>query len=309
MSKVMFWLPLAGIFFCGVFFWYVFTETRPKDNVMVPTVNVTVASGVDATAVTNNVFFSKSYQEKLEKILRERESIVAAEHERFRGDLGTWLSIFGLLAILATIMVAALSYTCQQVSLKEERAGIREELERMKAEIRALALSEQKAFSSDASQVNGVRKFELLGGDGSQMTDDQNVSVVENSSETDFESAQNECKKFVKMWPTVSGNTKSPEEMFAEKVEAGIKVLCQYNELLLKSQGPETKEMLEKMHLISIYLGQVRETDFYRLFVSALKERRPLTLANEVILDKLESCDCNKAMIAGYYRHLYGLQV
>ena len=308
-------LTFTGVILCMAFFVIAFSMTRSNEKYLVPTVNVTLASDANVTNITNNVFFSERYQEKLKTILHDRETIVKMEHEQFRAELGTWLSIFGLLSILATIMVVSLAYTCQQTSLKYERTEFRDEFNRMKKEIFALVDKGGRDIENLASQQSGVMDYQ----NRSRQEDDVKTlrdASAEKLKEDSLEEVQEECKKFVKIWPHIRGNVICDHDLFSEKTDAGIKVLQAYNRLLKackgredkKNAGEEMKTILCKMHLVSIYLGNVKDTDFYKSFVMALKKSKPLELTYDEVKDILNSSTGDMAIIAGYYRGLHSLQ-
>ena len=117
-------IPVLVVAFCCWFFYYAFEKTHSGEKVDVPTVNVFMGTNVNAKSL-EAVFCGERYQSQLKLALESREAIVRAEHDNFRAELSTWLSIFGLLSILATISVAAFSYACQQLSLRTEREEIK----------------------------------------------------------------------------------------------------------------------------------------------------------------------------------------
>ena len=319
------WLNFIGVILCIVFFVVAFWITRTDEKYQVPILNVTVASNVDAETITNDVRFCESYQEKLKTILQDRESIVNGEHEKFRAELGTWLSIFGLLAILATIMVAALSYTCQQSSIKDERDrlliefdGLQENFETYKE-----SLSGQfKRFKDDMADLatqhvdkidneGAVAESENIVKNLNENDDEGNRVDLDYGIENEFMNVQDECKRFVRLWPPASVSTKSAVERFSDKIDAGIKCLRRYDSLLLKCKelrvpSIKIKKIVCKMHLIKIYLGQNVRSDFYELFILALRREKPLTITPGEIEEMLVGLqDVN---IVGFYKSLYDLQ-
>ena len=120
--------PLLILGFCCTFFWHAFESTRVH-------------------VCDNQVFVEdiRNAHGNLPQLLLDKERIVRKEHEAFRAELGTWLAVFGLLSILATIMVPVATHKFQAMAAEDERrknarlvANIRSEVEGLQCRIEGI---------------------------------------------------------------------------------------------------------------------------------------------------------------------------
>lgn len=308
MSKSITWVTVIAIFVCIAFFITAFFITRPNRDNIRPVVCVTVASDAGANAITNHVMYSECYQEKLKTILHDRESIVTAEHERFRAELGTWLSIFGLLAILATIMVATFSFACQQASLKDEKDDVKRQFKELDERFEKLKLDLESEYKEKKGQIvnAGAAAVTEIRGESSATSE-----MVSNDAtwQNELVPLQNKSTEFIKMWSRSRRDCEGGR--FDEKIELGISTLKDFNALIDKRLA--TKEMLgeilNKLNVFNIYLGQrtVRDSEFYDKFLWRMRQDRPLSVPPDEVEKALEGFE-NGAIRAGYYMKLYKLQ-
>lgn len=286
-------VAIGVVAFCCWFFYHAFDTTIQARSFDVPTVNVFVGTNVNAKVV-ETVLCGERYQNQLRSALESREAIVKMEHDNFRAELGTWLSIFGLLSILATISVTAFSYVCQQASLKSEKEEIKKTLEKEKEEIKKKLeerLSELKAnleneFKAKQDEVGNVGSVAVT-----EIRESALESPVEDGPESseawvgELKSVQDESRMFIKMW--VKAN--DPEKPFDEKIKMGIEVLTKFNELIKKhlNNAEVEIEILKKFNLLNIYLGQgaVKTSEFFELFVQELMEKKPLKVSYDAVME------------------------
>lgn len=307
-NKIMEWLPVVAIAFCMMFFVVAFWITRPNRGYLVPAVSVTVASESMADSVTNNVMYSSEYQQKLKTILEDRESIVKAEHEQFRAELGTWLSVFGLLAILATIMVSAFSYACQQASLKDEKDDVKRQFKELDERFEKLKSDLEAEYKEKKGQIDnaGDAAVSEVREERSSMSE---VVPKDATWQNDLVPVQNKSKDFIRMWSRRRSDFKGGR--FDEKIELGISVLKDFDAIIEKylADVEAESEILNKLNLFNIYLGQraVRESDFYDEFLGRMRRVRPLSVPCDKVTEAVERSE-NGALRAGYYAKLYKLQ-
>lgn len=313
-------IPMLVVAFCCWFFYYAFERTCSREKSDIPTVNVFLGTNVTAKTV-ETVLCGEKYQSQLKVALESREAIVRAEHDNFRAELGTWLSIFGLLSILATISVAAFSYVCQQASLRSERDEIKKTLEGGKedveekftnfenrlSELKDNLEKEVRAKQDEIGNV-GVAVVSEIMGESPLVTSDADESPQVWGDK--LKSVQDESKLFIKMW--AQKPLKDERGPFDKKIRTGIRVLKKFNELIKNYIGNAEvmTEILKKFNLINIYLGQeaVKTSEFYGQFVQELKERKPLKVSYAEVKKCLKDND-KATLIAGYYgRGVYELQ-
>lgn len=112
-------MPLLVVGYCCVFFWHAFEASRVGCG---ERVNGSVSGlAMCGTNIVVSVSDLNLLKTGMTEIMTNRENIVKAEHASFRAELGTWLSIFGLLSILATIVVPVATYKFQSMAGEEER--------------------------------------------------------------------------------------------------------------------------------------------------------------------------------------------
>ena len=303
LNKSIVAVAIGVVVFCCWFFYYAFDTTIRARSFDVPTVKVLVGTNVNAKVI-ETVLCGERYQNQLRSALESREAIVKMEHDNFRAELGTWLSIFGLLSILATISVTAFSYVCQQASLKSEKEEIEKKFIEVEERLSKLKVDFENEFKAKQNEIGNV---------GAVAVTEIRESALESPAESsepwgdELKSVQDESRMFIKMW----AKAKDPEGPFDEKVKMGIEVLKKFNKLIEKylNNAEVEIEILKKFNLLNIYLGQgaVKTSEFFELFVQELREKKPLYVSYNGVKKSLESLkDSDK--IAGYYGHLYNLQ-
>lgn len=324
LNKSIVAVAIGVVVFCCWFFDHAFGTTIQARSFDVPTVNVFAGTNVNAKVV-ETVLCGERYQNQLRSVLESREAIVKMEHDNFRAELGTWLSIFGLLSILATISVTAFSYVCQQASLKSEKEEIKKTLETEKEEIKKKftelekRLSKLKVDFENEFKTNLENEFKAkqdeVGNVGAVAVTEIRESALESPVESseawgdELESVQDESRMFIKMW--AQKPSKVTGGPFDEKIKKGIEVLKKFNELIKKylTNAEAEIEILKKFNLLNIYLGQgtVKSSKFFCAFVQELREEKPLKVPYDNVKECLRDYD-NGYLIAGYYGHVYKLQ-
>lgn len=317
LNKSIVAVAIVVVLYCCWFFRYAFDKTHMSETFGVPTVNVCVGTNVNEKML-ETVLCGERYQNQLRSALESREAIVRMEHSNFRAELGTWLSIFGLLSILATISVTAFSYVCQQASLKSEKEEIKRTLEKEKEEIKKKFIELEKHLSK--LKVDFENEFKAkqdeVGNVGAVAVTEIKESSLESPAEDGPESSgawvgeltsvQNKSRMFIRMW--AQKPLKDTGGPFDEKIKMGIEVLKEFNKLIKKylNNAEVEIEILKKFNLLNIYLGQgaVKTSEFFELFVQELKEKKPLKVSYDDVMGSLKDHE-NGSLIAGYYGHVY----
>lgn len=328
---------LIGIVLCWIFFVVAFFITNYNSRHEVPHFNVNITGTTNVTQeavsdIVHEVMYSKDYQQKLKKLMSDRERIVKREHDSFRAELGTWLSIFGLLSILGTIMASVLTVSCQHLSLKNEKDEIYAALNKLSAE----QAKEKKQLEEAKTQVEEAKT--QVAEIGKQVTEIKsqvkeakrlNATISRNASQSmaasealaldaqsdcsasdaidiDLANIERECKKFINMWWWE--NDGDFEQEIDKKVAMGISVLKKFNDLLSKkiNNNEDITAVLKKLNLINIYLGQKEKIDpFYSRFLDAIKREKPLIIKIEDVEKALNQNDIGQMkMFSGYYKNI-----
>lgn len=314
LNKSIVAVAIGVVAFCCWFFYHAFDTTIRARSFDIPTVNVFVGTNVNAKVV-ETVLCGERYQNQLRLALESREAIVKMEHDYFRAELGTWLSIFGLLSILATISVTAFSYVCQQASLKSEKEEIKKTFEKEKEEIKKKFIELEERLSKLKANLEDEfkAKQDEVGNVGAVAVTEIRESALESPVESseawgeELKSVQDESRMFIKIWAKAKG----PEGPFDEKINMGIEVLKKFNKLIEKyrNNAEVEIEILKKFNILNIYLGQgaVKTSEFFELFVQELREKKPLKVSYDAVMGSLKDHETG-SLIAGYYGHVYKLQ-
>ena len=313
-------LPFIGIVACFVFFYVAFDRTMKGNSDF----SVTVCNGQSNTIdkcqderlyAIKNTCDLKSFLEDY------HDKIAVKEHDRFRAELGTWLSIFGALAILATIMVSSFVYLSQQASLdkveKQVERNIREindEVKKFKEDVETVkthAKAVEKRIKDYEKRADEISTDFDAKTEGNELANSalSGDDCVPSKTETDFShrlsSMQSATGKFCRVFPK-TGDPRNPEVKFRDKCDLGISVLCDYNSLLGQFKGKEeTTAIINKMNTINIYLGirSVISSGFEKVFNGAMKKNKPLEIAPEEI--KSRGVDSKPL---GFYEKLWNRQ-
>lgn len=306
---VVCYIPISVLFFCCWFFRYAFDKTVERGCLETPSVIVNVSSNIQSNSVVS-ALYSADFQSKLKNILICRESIVAAEHDRFRAEMSSWLSIFGLLSILATIVFAAASYLMQQMSLKDEKRSIdlqfgrlRREIAQHKKDIQVYGQGVRKNIEQQTSNAAATINTTSAGAVDGKPTADASETV-------DMREIRQCQYKFMAEWPSYEAQQENRKDAFQEKIEHGISFLRHINEKLEAKNSPEIQlSYLNLLNGINVYWGKVVDEEFKRWFVEALCSEKPLTLAGDELKRSLNGIDEKEKNIAvGYYMKMYEMQ-
>lgn len=337
-------LSLLGIVLSWIFFVVAFFMTNYNSRHEVPYFNVNICGTTNITQnavsdMVHEVMYSKEYQKKLKRIVSDRERIVKREHDQFRAELGTWLSIFGFLSILATIMVSVLSFACQHLSLKGEKDEIsaslnklstEQEEEKKQLEEAKMQVSEAKAqvvkVRKQVAEITAqVKKAETKVAEAESLNetmsrnykqsvaasealalDAQSDSSASNETNMELANIERKCKQFINMWWWK--NDEGFDKEIDKKITTGIDVLRKFNDLLSMkiSDEEDITPVLNKLNLINIYLGQKEKIDpFYTRFLEALRHEKPLQIRIDDIEKALKHSGAEQLKkLAGFYKTL-----
>lgn len=337
---LVFW-SLMGIVLCWIFFVVAFFITNYNSRHEVPyfIVNIVGPTNITQNAVSDivhEVMYSREYQHKLKTTISNRERIVKQEHDQFKAELGTWLSIFGLLSILGTIMASVLTFACQHLSLKGEKDEIyaafnkldveqekeKKQLEEAKTQVEEAKtqvaeigkqVTEIKSQVKEAKRLNATisrNASQSMAASEALALDAQSDCSASDAIDIELTNIERECKKFINMWWW--DNDGGFDQEIDKKVAMGISVLRKFNDLLSKkiNNNEDITAVLKKLNLINIYLGQKEKIDpFYSRFLDAIKREKPLIIKIEDVEKALNQIDIRQMkMFSGYYKNIIDRQ-
>lgn len=282
MKYALLMLPIGVIVFCCWFFSNVFDRTMAVCDSDVPLVQITVASDVHSNLVMR-VLRKEDLKKTIYEAIENRNSIVQKEHDRFRAELATWLSIFGLLSILATLIVPVCSYHIQHSEL-EKLEGKIDYIENARREV--------KSASEDVKDAK-----------------DNYISVMSADAESeDMESGVGELRDELRMFKMMWGAGKN-----GAKIDAGIKVIRGCSDGIKNAIEENDVELLREclniLNNVSAYLNQSAVTQFKKEFVLELSKVKPLADHSKDVQNLLSKLDAHKCSIyMGFYSHMLDLQ-
>ncbi|MGN0846696.1 MAG: hypothetical protein ACI4RA_04845 [Kiritimatiellia bacterium] len=224
--------------------------------------------------------------------------------------MGTWLSIFGLLSILVTVIVSTCSYLFQQRSLKEEKEEIFSKIDQ---KVKEGLSSISKRADHESESLEATAAASAASASVAATAAPESGMGMSNVPGTRGEGPLGEFRdlfaRFVKEWPTYECSDAMRERVFRNKIELGIDVLRNLNDQIRKSEGRELIPWLGLLNGVNIYLGQVKRSDFSVRFMEEVRRRRPLTLREEEVAAKLKGLgDLDPRIHAGFYNTLYRKQ-
>lgn len=276
-------LPIGIIGYCCWFFWYAFDRTMAQVDHEVPVVQFLVPND----ASTNHVLYSVSkciMTEITEKALTDRKQIAESEHTKFRAELATWLSIFGLL----TMLVALIAPVCGLVFQRQELDKVQKSIDDIRAR--------QIEINQTAKHVKDV-EGEVYNTKASSDADREEDEKREN---------QDNLRSLLNSFKSIWGIDKT-----AEKIYAGIKLFEECNTTLNTAIDHKEYERLAKclniLNNANAYLGMKNLAEFRAAFSFEMEKKRPLKVSNEAVAKALDDGHYD-GPIKGFYNSALNLQ-
>lgn len=282
--------PLIVVLFCVWFFVHVFENSQHQKPTSCDVFHIEASSLSNLSQNERNdlnvaiVSLTKAVNEKIDKVS-------SIEHDRFRAELSTWLSIFGLLSIIATIVVPVATYKAQYGALEEKLRALDE-------------LYDKQKTQSDEIQ---------------SQIDDQDARSSESLA-----FSQNDAKSGDVSYEVLNKCRMEKAEAFSFKIDAGmefgesikarakktIEILQKINDCVLtKSNDAEILKLaLNIINSINVFLGTrvSRESGFSNEFLKIHKERKPLTILQDEMENRISNLLPDQAGIyKGFYNALY----
>jgi hypothetical protein len=299
-------VPIAVITFCCWFFLHVFNQTTTKRDyeASIPVLQFSIARDC-----SSNEVFKVVSNDTVEKIVKEaltdREEIVEREHEKFRGELGTWLSVFGLLTILVTLIVPICGLLFQQKEsdklqkLIDEQSKSIEEIKAQHAEMKAqqaVMKAQQDEIRKKQDEVTNVA--EKVSND----MDSNDANIAENTQTEKQDGLRSLLNYFKSLWG---------KESVEEKISAGIRLFDDCNkkisDAILDDDYDSLRNCLNVMNNVNAYLGSRNLDGFREVFSRRLQSIRPLKHTNEDVVQALEKGGLS-GPITGFYNRSLLLQ-
>lgn len=285
--------PLLVVMFCCWFFVYAFKVTNQysvaiDDHLRLPTCT-------QDSPITNFNCLIISKIDSLERKVQEKVVRVSSvEHDRFRAELGTWLSIFGLLSIIAMIVVPVATYKAHYKDLEEK--------------IQKLSSKYNKQKSKSEEIQNQI--------DNQEATSNETIGFIEaqrdSGSAGDMYEFLNACRlRRVKLFSDLKDIKGEKDVNFIVNQVAELLEKIDQKVLKMSDDIGILKLALNILNSINMSLGikVSRDTGFSQSLEKKLKEEKPLTLSPAKIEEKLRDLPENLLGIyKGYYNALYSKQ-
>ena len=305
-------LTVIVICFCGIFFWVVFNRTMKQCDHETPVVQFSIANNTSSNAVSRII--SSDIAEKIaETALTDREHIVEREHTRFRAELATWLSVFGLLTILVTLITPVCSLVFQQKEFErlqkliDSQAASIDEIKAQQTEIKA----QQEEIRKNQKDITQVAKdVEEAKGYVANVKNSTDANVQEEAEtglgETAHSNRQDSLRGSLNYFKDIWGR-----DNLEDKISAGIRLFYECNAQISKAIANEDydglKNCLNVMNNANAYLGMRNLEEFREIFMQRMQSIRPLKHSNEEVVNTLKRGGLN-GPITGFYNRSLGLQ-
>lgn len=302
MKIVFILLPISVIGFCCWFFSHAFNCTMAQCTQRVSPVQI-LAQSTGASNEVVNALTTSPVQQVIKEALTDRSMIAEKEHDKFRAELATWLSVFGLLSILATLVVPACAYLLQQKEfdkLQKILDNQREAMENLKKDVKEMQDDMQSEVKVAKKEIN-IAKSEVTN-TAEALRDSIEEECTANNGcfgDNDSDSLKTLLYKFKMLWG---------DENIEKKLQAGLELFEACNKEIDKAIEENNPDRLSRsinmLNNANAYLGTSNLYKFKPLFVDRLKDNRPLTHSfekvNEIIKDKHPQ--------AGFYQSVLKLQ-
>ena len=246
-------LPVGVISFCCWFFWTAFDRTMSRNSTTAPALQILTVANSYSNVVWKIVKQDEALRE-IEKALSDRTKIVREEHDCFRAELATWLSVFGLLSILATLIVPICGHLLQ---IKE--------VERLQT-----LLLEQEAKTEE------IKKELAKIVDSRQAVDNSTAAISEFAEAShNLKTSETDLRGFLFKFKTIWGR-----DRVDEKIEAGLKLFTECDERITKAIGKkdydEIVRCVDTLNSACAYLGGKSLQEFKPSFCRKLRQMKPL---------------------------------
>lgn len=286
-------LTILVIGFCCFFFFYAFNKTMKQCDNNVPLVQVSIANDCTSNAVFQ-VLSHETINEKVEAVLMAREPIVEREHNRFRAELATWLSIFGLL----TILVSLIAPICSLVFQQKEFDRLQKLIDDQSKSIEDIKIWRME-IEHTAKQVASAKQ---------EMDNEKASSDADRKEEEQRESPNphDDLRSLLRHFKEIWGVDK-----FDEKIVAGISFFVECNaritNAIANSDYDSLRNCLNIVNNANAYLGGKSVADFRLVFSEQMQQKRPLKMANDVVRKALKDGKI-EGPIEGFYNSALNLQ-
>lgn len=288
---IFIFVPFLIVGWCCHFFNYAFDRTMALCDKEVPTVQFSIAQDCSSNAVLKLVSGDAIIAKIASSALTNREQIVKKEHDRFRAELTTWLSIFGLLTILVALITPIFSIVFQQ-----------KEFERLQILIdsQATAIQEVKAQQEELR-----RKHEEVTQAAEKVSNDidsNDANFIEYTPSDMPNGLRNLLNQFKNIWG---------KDRIEEKIAAGIRLFNECDEKIGDAMAGDDyvgiRNCLNILNNANAYLGMRNLDEFREVFIRQMLLIRPLKHSNEEIITALEKGGID-GPIRGFYQKALSLQ-
>ena len=284
--------PLIIVFFSIWFFYHAFEVTHScstvSNDLQLPQLNqLGVDTNLNYQIIAKVDFLARQVQEKV-------ANISSVEHDRFRAELGTWLSIFGLLSIIATIVVPVATYKVQYGTLEKKMKKLIDQYDKQKEKAEEIQ-----------SQI-----------DSQEARSSESIAFMETTTSTDGKSyveLLNQCRiRKAELFKIGIGSFKHKE--VSQKAEQTVGMLKEINEeVLCKTSNLDVLKLaLNIINSVNMFLGTktAQDSGFTQSFMEELVAKKPLSVQPADMDKRLRGLPKNLVSIyRGFYNTLFSKQV
>ena len=303
-------LPILVIGYCCWFFTFAFNKTIKQCDNETPLVQVSVENDCAKKAVLR-LLCKDSVKDKVGAALTERERIVENVHTRFRAELATWLSIFGLLTVIVSLVVPVCAHLLQQREFQEEIKNVKSLLEKTEKKYDDNFSKMENRYKEILTKVDMAEKAKTEAIDAKSAAENA-AAAAEGPEET--ESVANPVSAF----PWSDSNLKSKLYNFKilwgagkveQKIQAGISLFEACDKAIGEALEEKDEDKLVKciniLNNVNAYIG-TRNLEYFRpLFITRLKEKHPINHSP----DQVEAVLKGRLPQSGFYNTIWELQI
>ncbi len=312
--------PIGVIVFCCWFFRHVFDRTMAQCENESSVVRFSFEENF-----STNVAFHTISKDRLKEIISEaltdRAEIAEKEHDKFRAELATWLSVFGLLSIIATLVVPVCAYLLQQREI-EKVQFMQEEQKKSMSELKGMIDAQamkfvdmekkvSKAEEAKTAALNSAETAKSVALDAAEAAKSEAKNII-GATERPSESGTLDTN----IWSDVALRSMLYEfkliwgtENLERKIQAGITLFEECSKEIGEALNSGDKGKLVKciniLHNVDAYIGTRNLEKFRPRFVRRLQEKRPIQHSPEQISKVLDNCYSPQL---GYFKKIYDLQ-
>lgn len=283
-------LPVGVIAFCCWFFCHVFDRTMTQSDKGPSVVQISFEENCATNAAVHTMFKDR-VTEIISDTLTDRAKIAEKEHDRFRAELATWLSVFGLLTILVTLIAPVCSLVFQQKEV--------DRLQRLiEGQARKYEEIEKKVRMAEDAKAEAVNVADAI-------KDINEPKILDNLNPNGIQPDM-KLKSMLYDFKILWGG-----ENEERKIQCGLFLFEECDKAIDRALNSNNVESLVNclniLNAVSAYMGTRNLERFRPHFLARLQEERPLKHSNDTVVQALKTGGYT-GPITGFYNSALNLQ-